>query len=282
MLINMEDWVFNVKLVLTASVGWVGDKPTAQYRMHPAQACNESKDIYFVDLQNTRRIVAELFATMKPEVTIANYLGLDDNNYSSHMLVEYKAERGLVLGNDRNWEQSFRAQALIPTDAKLVLDLGCGRGYWTDRIASLLKGGVCIGVDAMPEFVEKGREEFKKDFRVMDYHRTEFPDNVFDVIYADNVIEHSPRPDVALAESYRILKHGGTFILLIPPDKLGQPMYDNVYHIWKVDRRMITDALTKAGFVITEFIEFDLVKENARFLYFPAANLMYIIKCKKV
>lgn len=278
-LINMEDWVFNLKMLLVTKVSWVGDKPMAQYRIHSEQATNNAF-ILSPDLMNSRKIIDSM-SEEKPQQTIAEYLGIKDFEYTMQMSAEYGAERSLVLGNDRNWQQSFRAQELIPKDSKLVLDLGCGRGYWTERISTLLTSGKCIGVDAMSEFVERGRVEFKKDFRVMDYHRLEFPDIVFDVVYADNTIEHSPKPDVVFSEIRRVLKKDGLLVLLIPPDKLGYPKLNNRYHLWKVDRTIITEALESNGFKIEEFIEFDLVKEGA-LLYHESNNLMYIIKVKKV
>jgi glycosyltransferase involved in cell wall biosynthesis len=278
-LTNMEDWVFNLKMLLTTKVGWIGDNPTTQYRIHTGQATNDNF-LTNGDFALTKKTVESL-SGVKSEQSIANYLGVKDIEYTMHMSVEYGAERNIILGGTRNWQQSHKAQEMIPTDARLVLDLGCGRGYWTDRISTLLTNGKCIGIDAMKEFVEKGREEFKRDLRVMDYHRLEFPNNVFDVVYADNTLEHTSRYLNVLAEVYRVLKMNGIFVLLIPPDKLGFPEKNNPYHVWKVDKAEVTNALETSGFKILEFVEFDLVKEKA-LLYYESKNLMYIIKCKKV
>jgi SAM-dependent methyltransferase len=230
------------------------------------------------DYTFNRELVVDICAA-KPVRDLKDLLNVPE--YGQHLAEEHGAEESIVMGNTRNWQQSFRAQELIPKDAKLVLDLGCGRGYWTQRITSLLAGGKCIGTDIDEMFVNAGKKEFGLDLRVMDYHRLEFPDGVFDAIYADNCIEHSPRPDVVLMEINRVLKMGGTFILLIPPDKIGYPMLNNPYHVWKVDKKIMKESLEWAGFDIQEFIEFDLVKENA-LLYHESGNIMFIIKGKKI
>ena len=119
------------------------------------------------------------------------------------------------------------------------------------------------------------------DIRVGDYHRIEFPDGMFDFVYADNSIEHSPRPDLVLYEINRVLKKNGVFILIIPPDKLGYPQFNNPYHIWKIDEGDIRKALEILGFHIEEFSILDLIAVGA-LPYNESTNLAYIIKSRKV
>ena len=43
-----------------------------------------------------------------------------------------------------------------------------------------------------------------------------FPDNTFDLIVCNHVLEHVPRDDLAISELYRVLKPGGVAILQVP------------------------------------------------------------------
>ncbi|MCP9455887.1 MAG: class I SAM-dependent methyltransferase [Nitrospira sp.] len=43
-----------------------------------------------------------------------------------------------------------------------------------------------------------------------------FPDNTFDVVWSSNVLEHVADPGKVLAEAYRLLKPGGTAIIVVP------------------------------------------------------------------
>src|SRR5690606_37428627 len=62
--------------------------------------------------------------------------------------------RGAVLGGERNERQSAFLQELIPVDRTRVLDLGCGAGYWADRIARRGPGMRVTGVDWGREFID--------------------------------------------------------------------------------------------------------------------------------
>jgi len=276
--INMEDWVFNAKMLTIAKVGWTGSKSMAQYRIHKDQGCLNPV-IINRDTILARTYVNEI-SKVPSEVEIIEYLNEPD--YYEHIMLETFGETPIIMDDTRNDKISFRGQALIPNDAKLGLDLGCARGYWTKRINDeILTGGKCIGTDVCKEFIDRGRKEYGVDIRVGDYHRIEFPDGMFDFVYADNSIEHSPRPEIVLQEVYRVLKDNGIFILIIPPDKLGYPQYNNIYHIWKVNESDVREALSLSGFKIEEFITLNLVEIGA-LLYHEAADLTYIVKARKV
>jgi SAM-dependent methyltransferase len=276
--INMEDWVFNAKLLTIAKVGWTGSKSMAQYRIHKDQGCCNPVVINR-DTKLSEQLVKEI-CDLPSEVEIHEYL--NDPEYNTHITIEVGAEAPIIMGEVRNWQQSHMGQAMIPKDAKLGLDLGCARGYWTKRInEEILTGGKCIGTDVCKEFIDRGRKEYGVDIRVGDYHRIEFPDGMFDFVYADNSIEHSPRPDLVLYEVNRVLKKNGVFILIIPPDKLGYPQFNNPYHIWKIDEGDIRKALEILGFHIEEFSILDLIAVGA-LPYNESTNLAYIIKSRKV
>ncbi|HXG76228.1 MAG TPA: class I SAM-dependent methyltransferase [Gaiellaceae bacterium] len=106
-------------------------------------------------------------------------------------------------------ERRLLDEALAP--GAVALDAGCGRTtrlrHYRDRIVRL------VGVDADEE---AGRANpYLDEFLVADLDDAlPFPDGAFDLVYANFVVEHLGRPERAFAEWRRVLRPGGTLLLL--------------------------------------------------------------------
>jgi SAM-dependent methyltransferase len=98
-------------------------------------------------------------------------------------------------------------------EALRILDVGCGRG---DTVAWLCaQGWDAYGIDISPEYVQRGREYLARvgadpaRLQVMNDDFTyPFPDNMFDVVLSDQVIEHVADLDLFAAEVARISATG--------------------------------------------------------------------------
>ena len=180
-----------------------------------------------------------------------------------------------ILGEKRNWQQSFYAQDKIPLDRKYILDLGCGTGYWTKRLNDII--GQTIGIDMSEDFINKAREKYPEiEFKKMDFHHLEFSDNSFDCVYADNVLEHSPYPQKVLSEIYRVLFNKGFFIALIPPDARN-PQFSGFDHTWKTDKDEIEIRLQEIGFSNIQIEDINIVKKFKMSPYKASKNSMLFI-----
>ena len=120
-------------------------------------------------------------------------------------LVE-RLDRRLYAGYQRNWDDRlFRERVLARLDERaVVLDLGAGAGIVAEMNFRGRAARVC-GVDLDPR-VESN--PMLDEGRVADAGRIPYPDESFDVVFSDNVVEHLDDPLVVFSEVVRVLKPG--------------------------------------------------------------------------
>ncbi len=97
---------------------------------------------------------------------------------------------------------------LAPRPGERILDLGCGEGTLTERLAAL--GCDVVGVDASPEFVATAKAR-GLDARVADAHDLRF-NSEFDAVFSNAALHWMTRPDAVIAGVKRALKPGGRFV----------------------------------------------------------------------
>jgi trans-aconitate methyltransferase len=99
-------------------------------------------------------------------------------------------------------------ELLMPAAGEHILDLGCGDGVLTEKIAAA--GATVVGVDAAPDMVAAARAR-GLDARVMAGQELTF-DHEFDAVFS-NAALHWMRPaEKVLAGVHRALKPGGRFV----------------------------------------------------------------------
>jgi trans-aconitate methyltransferase len=99
-------------------------------------------------------------------------------------------------------------QLLAPQPGERILDLGCGDGVLTERLAKL--GCQMTGVDASEEFVAAARAR-GLDAQVVDGHQLGF-ENEFDAVFSNAALHWMRRPDEVIAGVWLALKPGGRFV----------------------------------------------------------------------
>jgi SAM-dependent methyltransferase len=98
-----------------------------------------------------------------------------------------------------------------PMPAAVLLDVGCDDGAWTDAIRERLHTvpGQTYGLEIVPERAELARSR-GFDVRSGDLEASwPFEDRSFDVVHANQVIEHVKRLDHFVEEVKRVLIPGG-------------------------------------------------------------------------
>jgi len=90
-----------------------------------------------------------------------------------------------------------------------ILDLGCGDGQLTKRIAAT--GADVLGVDASPEMVRAARDRgVVAD--VGDAEQLSYADKTFDAVFSNAALHWVRNQDAMIAEIDRVLKPGGRFV----------------------------------------------------------------------
>ena len=145
-----------------------------------------------------------------------------------------------ALYDDRHsfvWKKSedLVENMLDPKAGERILDLGCGTGHLTDRIASA--GAIVVGIDSSPSMIAQARQNFPKlHFQLTDARSFRF-DKPFDAIFS-NAALHWVRDAPMVVESMACaLKPGGRLVL-----EMGAK--GNVERI----RSGIESVLSEAGF----------------------------------
>jgi len=104
---------------------------------------------------------------------------------------------------------------VLPEGGK-ILEGGCGLGPWMIKLRSM--GYDVTGVDYDPVSVEKIKTYDKSiPVHVANIEKMPFEDDHFDSYMSLGVLEHfCEGPQSAIKEACRVLKPGGTFIILLP------------------------------------------------------------------
>ena len=102
--------------------------------------------------------------------------------------------------------------------AKIVLEVGCGAGI--DLVRFAREGATVTGIDLSKNAIDLARKNFeqsqqKADLLVMNGECMQFADNTFDVVYAHGVLQYTADPRKMIGELHRVLKPGGTAIMMV-------------------------------------------------------------------
>jgi 2-polyprenyl-3-methyl-5-hydroxy-6-metoxy-1,4-benzoquinol methylase len=99
---------------------------------------------------------------------------------------------------------------------KSILDIGCGGGRWSERLAD--RGAMVTGIDLGKEVIERNNEILgdKCKFMVMSADNLSFPDETFDMAVTVTVLQHMPYSvqEKAINEISRVVKTKGKVLII--------------------------------------------------------------------
>ncbi|AVH69526.1 class I SAM-dependent methyltransferase [Nostoc sp. 'Lobaria pulmonaria (5183) cyanobiont'] len=99
---------------------------------------------------------------------------------------------------------------LNPQPRESILDLGCGTGQLTEKIAQA--GAEVMGVDSAPAMIEKAKENYPHiRFDVADATNFQVK-QPFDAVFSNAVLHWVKQADSAIGSIHQALKPGGRFV----------------------------------------------------------------------
>lgn len=110
------------------------------------------------------------------------------------------------------------------TGEERALDVGTGAGALAIALAQFVRE--VVGVDIVPELLGEGRKRAPANVELVEADATALPfeRGSFDLVCTARTLHHVPRPELVLAEMNRVLRPGGTMLVidqLAPIDSLA-------------------------------------------------------------
>jgi ubiquinone/menaquinone biosynthesis C-methylase UbiE len=170
-------------------------------------------------------------------------------------VTDYDSKRYALVNrwDPSHLEKVDRLLSLQPGER--VLEVGCGRGLLTNRIAE--RGVDIVGIDANPQAPELAEGERVLHMRAEDLS---FDDSEFDAIVSVHAIEHIPPLEEAFEEMVRVLKPGGRAMFIYPAEPImglyaiptaiilhGNPLKAREVHCHKLSPRKVRSMLEPLG-----------------------------------
>jgi arsenite methyltransferase len=156
-----------------------------------------------------------------------------------------------------------------PASGEICVDLGSGRGTDAMKLAeSVGENGFVFGIDISEGMLKKASDTAKRleiknvGFIRSSLEKIELPDYTANLVISNCTINHSSDKQSVWNEIYRILKHGGRFVVsdiyslnAIPEEYRNDPVA--VAECWagSVTRQEYIEQIKKAGFSSCEIIE---------------------------
>ena len=129
--------------------------------------------------------------------------------------VTYDSEDYAML--NRPIETGRHAQRILrylrPTPWDRLLEIGCGRGWLTQRMQETCPA--TYGIDVNPKSIAHGVAE---NLATMDAVDLRYDDEQFDHVYSFHAIEHIVAAGDAIHEMQRVLAPGGRILLVYPAE----------------------------------------------------------------
>ena len=176
--------------------------------------------------------------------------------------VVYDSEDYAMLNRPIETERHLRriVRYLNPDAGDRVLEVGCGRGWLTQRMQQLCPA--TYGIDVNPRSIIHG---VAPQLSAMDAVSLHFDDGQFDKLYSFHAIEHIADAAEALREMRRVLVPGGRILLVYPAEPIrglyampgawlgfGNPFLARRLHVHKFTPRRVARLAARCGLTHVE------------------------------
>ena len=146
-----------------------------------------------------------------------------DRNPQAKEMADESMVRNLAAQAEAIWPQELPLlQRYTLPDAALVLDVGCGTGEISSRLAAVFPRARITGVDLLEPHLALARERYtafgdRLSFQQADAFELPFAAHSFDLVVCRHLLQAVPRPEAILSEMIRVARPGAT-LHIIPED----------------------------------------------------------------
>lgn len=179
--------------------------------------------------------------------------------YNEYLYTNHVYDEG---NSDYHKELTTQVVSKYVDDLKLdkdsvILDLGCGPGYFLDEMKQ--RGytnvvGVTLSHGDIKLCTEKGHTIKQYDLSFLPQNDGYYDESV-DFIFSRHALEHSPYPIFTLMEYNRVLKQNGKMYIELPAPNCQRKHEYNPNHYSILGREMWIALLVRTGFDILQFDE---------------------------
>jgi len=147
-----------------------------------------------------------------------------------------------------------------------MLDYGSGNGEHSK--VGMQRGWDVVGYDVDCEVAKTISEKYNYKYVCGDFEKVDWQSQKFDLIYANQVVEHLKSPIESLRTVHSLIKDDGLFLVAVPnihslshrikffqekmgfrKSKIGK-YYDTEHHVFYYDKKSISNMLRLAGFSV--------------------------------
>lgn len=198
----------------------------------------------------------------------------EDSNFGYNLVHSQEGSVHMAINYDGNfhpdgyYQQAREIDTIIAQRKLSVLELGCGKGFNSNYLATKNENSTFTGIDITKRHLKYAQEKSKEldnmHVEFGDFHELQFKDNQFDLVFELEAVCHSDSPETVLKEVYRVLKPGGSFILF---EGFRSKDFDGFSHMQKKASYLIEKTMgvnhghniekwlsiaEKAGFEVTQ------------------------------
>ena len=146
----------------------------------------------------------------------------------------------------------------LPPITSKILDMGCGTGYWTQRLAKRYPQAHITGLDIAPGMLEQARQRHGESicWQPGDAAALPFGDHSFDLAFSNLAVQWCRDIGAVMSELYRVLTLGGqAHITTLLPGTLGEiaVAWQRPEALLKTPNRAnVEQAIGNSGLTITQ------------------------------
>ena len=144
-------------------------------------------------------------------------MGFQDKEAEKQFFDEFAGHGAYDVFDERGYKRLMKelVDLVEPCRGQTFLDVGCGTGAFTQRLADLALEGVGLDISCQNLRVAS-RHLPQVSFLAGDTECLPFSDSLFDIVTFSGILHHLPRLESALEEGLRVLKPGGRLFAYDP------------------------------------------------------------------